>query len=288
MYFEITSTKKLQKEIHTLIKKDLQTTLADIANPALTSDKKVHQVRKMCKRQRGLLQLLRPILKNPLHYQEENSFYKALAKQLATSRESKVMMDIFKLLLKNHTLQKKSFIDVEKALTRQNHNKHFSKKQLDQKLQTTQKEIQKSVENLKNFKLCSKNISSLKKGFQTTYKKSYHALKMALKNSDIEAFHTFRKFSKYHMYHTTLLSKKSILPKSRPYKLKKLTDILGVEHDLHLFEHYLITNQKSLPSVKMLLPYLKKEQKKLRKDAAKLEKKLFKLKAKELTQYLII
>lgn len=90
------------------------------------------------------------------------------------------------------------------------------------------------------------------------------------------------------MYHVNLLSKKSLFPKSREKELKKLTDILGIEHDLSLFETYLIENKKLFSNTKLLIPYLHKEQKRLRKTAHSLEKKLFKLGAKKITHYAII
>jgi len=90
------------------------------------------------------------------------------------------------------------------------------------------------------------------------------------------------------MFQADILSGRSAFDKKRVKKLKKLTDILGLEHDLTLFEEYLNKNHLLHPNAKALIPYINKEQKKLRKKAKKLENLLFKLKPKKIELYAII
>jgi len=106
----------LQNDIQQIIKDTLISTLKDMQNRELSLSKKVHTIRKMCKRSRAILQLVKPILKDPNSYQKENDFYKNMAKLLASSREAKVMTDMFDMIIKNYKLDIDEYIDIKKNL----------------------------------------------------------------------------------------------------------------------------------------------------------------------------
>jgi len=278
----------LQNDIQQIIKDTLISTLKDMQNRELSLSKKVHTVRKMCKRSRAILQLVKPILKDPNSYQKENDFYKNMAKLLASSREAKVMADMFDMIIKNYKLDIDEYIDIKKNLQKIEAGEHIENEKALENLKSCKFAIETAIENIDRLILSEDSIYKLRIGYKNTYKKAQKYMKKAYKKLDIDAYHEFRKYAKYHMFQTDIVSKKSAFDKKRVKKLKKLTDILGLEHDLTLFEEYLNKNHLLHPNAKALIPYINKEQKKLRKKAGKLENLLFKLKPKKIELYAII
>jgi hypothetical protein len=285
-YFKTDSN--LQNDIQQIIKDALISTHTDIENRDLPLSKKVHTVRKMCKKSRAILQLIKPLLKDQNSYQKENDFYKNMAKLLASSREAKVMTDMFNMIIKNYKLDQNKFIDIKKSLQKIETNEHIENTKTLENLKSCRFAIETAIENIDRLELTTNSIYGLRTGYKDTYKKAQKYMKKAYKKLDIDTYHEFRKYAKYHMFQVDILSKRSAFDKKRVKKLKNLTDILGIEHDLTLFEEYLNKNHLSYPNAKTVIPYINKDQKKLRKKAKKLEDLLFKLSPEKIELYAII
>jgi len=278
----------LQNDIQQIIKDKLTSTLKDIDKKEISISKKVHTVRKMCKNLRAMLQLVKPLLKDSNTYQKENNFYKNIAKLLASSREAKVMTDMFNTIIKNYKLDADEFKNIQNSLQMIEADEHIENKKTLENLKSCKFAIEKAIENIDRLELTTNSIYALKIGYKDTYITAQKYMDKAYKEQDIAYFHKFRKYAKYHMFHVDMLTKRSAFDKSRLKKLKKLTDILGLEHDLSLFEEYLNKNHLSYPNARILIPYINKEQKKLRKKAKKYETLLFNLKPKKIELYAII
>ncbi|MCH9813541.1 MAG: CHAD domain-containing protein [Epsilonproteobacteria bacterium] len=270
----------LETQIQATLKHALQTLIIQIDDPKLTIAKKVHQSRKMCKKSRAILQLIRPLFKDKEKYAKENLFFKTMAKSLASSREAKVMYDMYEILISTYQLQHRDFKEIQNALLKEKSDRNFNEEQMVTKLYSTKLALSHAIDNLKSWELEGESYEALQLGFKTTYKKARKNMKEAYKIKHGEAFHEFRKYAKYHMFHTNLLIKYSLLPQKRERTLKKLTDILGVEHDLLLFEEYLNAYRPPLNSSQTMIIYIHKKQK-----AFQLESQLFHIPPNRLTHY---
>lgn len=147
------SVKRIAREIVT-------GAIADSKSPKLRDYEKIHEVRKKCKRMRGLLRIVRPQIGGT--YKKENIFFRDLARKLSVARDQHVILESLEKLMKierNSKLSKqvKNIISFEKPKT-------DSEKNL-QLLSEFEKSIIESLSRINNWKVSLNGFKAVKGRF---------------------------------------------------------------------------------------------------------------------------
>lgn len=214
----------------------LERGLAEIDDAALSRDETIHQVRKRCKKLRGLVRLVRPALGKD--YDRENKAFRDTARTLSDARDAGSMINTYDELMEQFAdqIRRSAFGSVRRRLTlrRQAIEDHV----LDTRLANVRDKFTAALDRAKRWKLSESDFDAIYGGIVKTHSRACDRLADALESdTDCDArtdvLHELRKRTKYHWYHLRLL--RSVWPAiTLPYikLLDDLGDLLGDDHDL--------------------------------------------------------
>lgn len=193
---------------------------------------KVHDVRKRCKKLRGVVRIVRPSF--PKVYQQENAWFRDTARQLSQLRDAKVMQSTYDLLMEHYAEQvdRAAFASVRRALTAER-GKLVEREDPQQLLQHTRERLQQAADRSEDWTIDHGGYKAISAGLSKTYGRAQAALGAATKDPSPERLHELRKRIKYHWHHCRLLQGVwTPVLKARRVELKRLADLLGDDHDL--------------------------------------------------------
>lgn len=208
----------------------------------------VHEVRKNCKKLRGLLRLIRPQV--PDLYKIENKHFRDAAASLSGVRDAEAALEAYDALLTAFAreVNRQSLAPARRALTL--HKQHIAEDvtDLDARLDTFGERMHEARNRVAQWCLPVDDMQNGKRGFQLleeglakTYSRGRKAMKVAYQEPSVENFHEWRKRTKYLRYHLQLLRPAwpRLLKRTRS-EVKALGGLLGDDHDLALLEDLLI------------------------------------------------
>lgn len=197
-----------------------------------------HEVRKACKKIRALVRLIRPSFSG---YARENGEYRDIAGLLAGTRDARVLLDTFDMLTRDTELDG----DLAMALSVR---EYFSQQLADaeqgdaasQQLDEARDRLQKARRRVASWTVDEDGWSALGPGLAKILKQAEKAARKVRRKPTALRFHELRKRMKYHWYHTRLF--KPVWPammKPRASELSRAADLLGLHHDISVFEEHL-------------------------------------------------
>lgn len=201
-------------------------------------DVATHEVRKTCKKVRALLRLVRPGFAD---YARENAEFRDIARLLAGSRDAKVLLDTFDLLIAGTPKGSDSAMFVPLR-------EHFER-ELGQAVQAEAGEarlmqarvfLEVARERIAGWALERDGWEAFGAGLGKILDRARKAAHTAAIEPTAVHYHELRKFMKYHWYHTRLLV--PLWPETmqpRAAELSRLADLLGFHHDICVFEERL-------------------------------------------------
>lgn len=197
----------------------------------------VHDVRKRCKKLRGLVRLVRPQF---AAYAQENAAFRDIAGRISQARDAKVMQETYDALLHHFrdqvdrsamgSIRRRFTLDLE--ATRE--------ADLGEALGEVERELRAARERAAGWSLEASGWDALGDGLAKIYAKARKAAAKARESGSSEDFHELRKRIKYHWFHARLIS--PVWPELsavREAAAKTLADHLGDHHDLAVFEAHL-------------------------------------------------
>jgi len=202
----------------------------------------IHDVRKRCKKLRGLLRLVRHSFPD---YPQENAAFRDISRLLGAARDAKVLEETYDAVLAdyNGTLERAALDPVRAALTR-GHEHAIGEADLDAGFAEARTMMQAARERAEHWTLGGSGLDEgwvvLGRGVAATYRRARKAMAHAAKKPDAERQHEWRKRVKYHWYHARLL--RSIWPEQMEQRAdlaKQLAELLGDHHDCHVLEETL-------------------------------------------------
>ena len=197
--------------------------------------KAVHEVRKTCKKVRGLIRLVRPAMPA---YAEANKRFRDIARSLSQSRDSKVMLDTFDLLAGDARAE-----DSESLASLRAHFASAAESIVDDPaaeplLGEARAELVRARSEITEWSLEAEGWDAIGGGMGKVLAKAGKAARKLRKHPDAEHYHELRKLMKYHWYHCRLLV--PIWPRmmeARAQELSELADTLGLHHDVCVFRN---------------------------------------------------
>lgn len=208
------------------------------ASDTATEDR-IHQLRKRCKKLRGLLRLVRPGLGDV--YERENALFRDLAGRFSHLRDHHVLIETFDALMERHDDEVR-VADFQPL----RHRLKLEAKRLATEQVKFHDAVDETVEALRQARdrvvtwPIEDDLDGVLAGLKKTYKRGRKALEEARDDATPEAMHELRKRAKYTWYHYRLLQQ--VWPKiMKAYRKEadRLGDTLGDGHDLAVFEDHL-------------------------------------------------
>jgi len=243
MSYRIKRNESVQKAIRRIAGEQLKKGLDEIADPKLDRHQTVHQVRKRCKKLRGLVRLTRPAF--GARYEDENAAFRDAARLLSDIRDAATSIKTYDTLLDGFAdqINRSAFGPLRAQMTRQLN--EISNDRIDDRLQRVAESFEAAVGRLKHWKLDEGGFDAVAGGLSKTRRRAIKRLDHARNQPTTKALHELRKRVKYHWYHMRLL--RNVWPavnKVWAKQIDQLGNSLGDDHDLAVF----LEQIESLPS----------------------------------------
>jgi len=193
----------------------------------------VHQIRKRMKKLRGLVRLVRPAMGD--QYKPLNKQFRDIARRLSDLRDADVMLEAFDETIERCDMKRADdqLAPLRAALTAQRRHVVEQVGDIDELIEPVRSELVDARDQIERWALDETGFDAVADGLAKTYGRARDAMNEAYANPRPEAFHAWRKRTKYHWHHIRLLQPAWNEPlKARRQEIKTLSDLLGDDHDL--------------------------------------------------------
>lgn len=190
----------------------------------------IHDVRKRCKKIRGLLRLVRPAFDD---YRAENAAFRDIAATLGPIRDAEVLIAAFDHVAASIDSEEAPAFEPIREQLRTRRGRLADAQDPRLLLQAARSPLHAALQRIQGWKLAGKHFDAFEAGLESGYRRGRKAMRAACRNGDDEAFHTWRKRCKDHGFHLRLLG--PIWP--GPMRAERdcadeLGELLGLHHDL--------------------------------------------------------
>jgi CHAD domain-containing protein len=190
----------------------------------------IHDVRKRCKKIRGLLRLVRPVFDG---YGAENAAFRDTAGSVGALRDAEVLVGAF-----DHVVEATGGDDagrltpIRQRLCDRRATIN-SETDADTLLMAAGQALEAAMARIEHWQLARGGFAAFEEGLVASYRRGRKAMRAACRGSDDEAFHTWRKRCKDHAFHLRLLAPIWSGPmRAQRACAESLGELLGLHHDL--------------------------------------------------------
>jgi CHAD domain-containing protein len=234
MAFRLKRSEALPDGVRRIVREEIDVAVSELRAAEVDLQNAVHQVRKRCKRLRGLLRLVRPALGK--RYAIENKRFRDAGRGLSELRDADALREALDSLQKccKHGKAGKALFAMRHAAERRRAERSFEKSVIAVRLQNVNELLVDSRNELDAWKFSRSGWRGIGGGLHASYEGGRKALATVATAipSDAE-LHQLRKRVKDHWYHMRLLEGAwPVVMEARSRGIKTLTDLLGDDHDL--------------------------------------------------------
>lgn len=232
MAYRIRRKKAVQKSVRKVAREQIDRAIGEILDDSLDRHEAVHQVRKRCKKLRGLIRLVRPEFDD---FQRENTFFRDAARKLSYVRDAQSAIECFDELIDHFhdQVDQHAFASVREQLAARRQEIADDRVGLDDRLDEFLAGMREARQRAGSWKIDTGGFSALAGGLSKTYGRGRAALEDAYDHPSTENFHEWRKRVKYHWYHARLLRRTwSDAMEVHVRAADDLAGLLGGDHDL--------------------------------------------------------
>lgn len=240
MGFAFTQQSAIEKQVREIACEQITMALEECAKPNDDFDKLVHGLRRRCKKLRGLVRLIEPRFK---HAKRESGAFRDAAAGLSGRRDAAVMVETFAHLLEFDRrrdgdahiapAQAGALADELKSKAGGPPNDAEAAAMLEEFVDI----FDRAKARVDTWQLSGRGFDQIGDGLEDTYRRMRNGLETARAEGSAEAMHEWRKDTKYHWHHVTLLhaAAHDIL-KPRKASLDRLGEMLGDHHNLAVLD----------------------------------------------------
>lgn len=230
MAFRFYKQERLRCGVRRIASEQVARALAEIDDGQLPREKTVHQVRKRCKKLRGVLRLIRPGMGK--RYRREDALLRDAAGLLSGTRDLDVMLNTYEGLRTAADCGDDStaFHDYVDSLRRE---RAVATATEQERLTEFRHRMVALTDRIETWPVPAGGKKSVAAGFARIYDKARRNMKAAYQRPNPERFHEWRKQGKYHWYHLQLMRR--LWPrvmKALASDASELSSLLGADHDL--------------------------------------------------------
>lgn len=190
----------------------------------------VHEVRKRCKKIRGLLRLVRPAFGE---YRQENAAFRDIASALGPMRDAAVLVDAFDRVFAGTGAEGPDLLAPVRQRLCACREERLAEQDPDTLLRSAHEALSSALERIGTWHLSRKGFGAFATGLESTYRRGRKAMRAACRSGHEQAFHAWRKRCKDHGFHLRLLQ--PIWPdpmRAQHGCAAGLGECLGQHHDL--------------------------------------------------------
>jgi hypothetical protein len=164
---------------------------------------KVHGARKACKKLRGLIRIVRPILPG---YASENAAFREAGRKLSFLRDGGVLIETYDGLLESYAdqIDRSKFAPIRRRLTLL-HKALTESDDVGHALEQFRQVIVAAGKRAHRWQISADGFDALEPGIGKSYKSARRAMAKASEKPTAEAIHEWRKRVKDHWYRARLL-----------------------------------------------------------------------------------
>jgi CHAD domain-containing protein len=219
----------------------IERAMAVMLDKRIQRDQAVHQARQHCKQCRALLKLLGGT--NSELSKFENEAIRDAAARLAHVRDADAVSETYNHFRRHASdgVSRRVLHEVRQVLTRRRQLLSSEESHVKSQLESFIADMTTALSRLNTRAIELDGPADLMLGFARSYRHGRQAMKACRRSPSNDAFHTWRKWSKYQLYQTRLLKpylKNSF--KHRMVDLKRLGKLLGIDHDLAVLRNELV------------------------------------------------
>lgn len=232
MPYRIRKEESVEEAVRRIAAEQIGRSIVELRDTDLDRHVAVHQVRKRCKKIRGLIRLVRPEFRA---YKQENAYFRDAARQLSSIRDAQSIIETLDKLISNFADQvdAAAFASIRSQLTERRRRMADDEAGLNRRLEDFRGRMDAARRRVEGWSLQSDGFDAVAGGLGKTYARGRKAMKRAYKDPTAENFHEWRKRVKYHWYHARLLeSVWRPLMSEYCQLVSELSDDLGDTHDL--------------------------------------------------------
>ncbi|MAT96168.1 MAG: hypothetical protein CL608_03420 [Anaerolineaceae bacterium] len=235
------TTKTVEENLRAVAYGQIDMALAELDDAEMSVQDKVHQVRKRCKKLRGLVRLVRGTFSD---YKSENRRFRDAAAQLSQIRDAEAVIETHDDLIElfDDQIDKMAFSSVGDRLEARQED-ILAEKDIDQKMAQLRADMVEARDRVQKWRLSEKSFAAIEGGLAKTYRRARNAMAEAREEPTPEKLHEWRKRVKYHWYHARLL--REIWPRMMRAHINvadELADLLGDHHDLAVYREIVLSD----------------------------------------------
>jgi CHAD domain-containing protein len=239
----------------------------DAAKQRRNPEETVHELRKTCKRLRGLIRLVRPVFAD---YHAENAAFRDAGRKLSYLRDTAVLIQTYDTLLNAYDDQvdRARFAPIRRRLTLQQ-KQSANHSEAGRRLEEFGQGMAGARGRVRRWRLSEDGFDAIEPGITKSYKAARRAMAAASQEISVETVHEWRKRVKDHWYHTRLLTpiwRKQM--KTSGVVARDLGELLGQHHDLDVFQERLVEGEiADAADLEVLIGLAKRRQEALADEA---------------------
>lgn len=243
----------------------------------------IHQARKRFKKVRGVLRLIRAELGDVYH--REDVWYRDAARHLASARDADAMLLAFDTLIAGLGPQPPAerWQPIRDLLERHRQQLTEAQAGLDEQRKAVLAALRQARTRLDDWAIRRDGFDAIAAGITAVYRRGRRALDHVASTPTDELLHECRKQAKYHWYHVRLLQGVDrAAMRQRRRRLRRLSEMLGDDHDLALLRRLVVKEadclRQSSAEVHLLLDALDRRRHRFVANALALGRRLYKQK----------
>jgi CHAD domain-containing protein len=281
-----------QANLRRLARNQLRAAIDELAAQEKPSAEAVHQARLRLKKLRALLRLVRG--EGRALVAEENARFRDLAHALSRERDAQATIGALDQLARHaqdawqvdaHSLA--MLADARQRLADRRSGAEASGDGSGDRPGDLVCRLRAALDDVERWTSLARDDKIVWAGFQQSYRRGRRALRRALAEPKAELLHEWRKQVKYHRYQVRLFQDAWPSLLGAHYdELKRLSDLLGDDHDLVVLGHSLAEREDVLPHDQLdgLMSLIERRRAELCRDALPLGQVLYAEKPKCLTR----
>ena len=235
MAYRLKLDKSAKNGIRKVAQKQLENAIRGLEGAAEERLKQVHDIRVRLKKVRAALRLARSAIGG--QYQTENACFRETAHELSPLRDAQAALEMFGKLTAGKRREDAAALS---SAALEAFSRRLAEEQQSAAAQATDEvwsrlagTLREALDRLDAWTDDIDGFETIAAGLKDSYRRGRRAMRCALERPAPETLHEWRKQAKYHRYQINLLE--NAWPeamKSRAKSLKRLSDLLGEDHDL--------------------------------------------------------
>jgi CHAD domain-containing protein len=287
MAYRLGKRQSVEVSVRNVAAQQVDKAIREVAENELDRHETVHQVRKRCKKLRGLIRLVRGAFPT---YSKTNRYFRDAARQLSYVRDAQSVVECYNALARRFRddFNGPAFGLIRDRLAERRRRVADDRVGLERRLEEFQCQMRDIRQQLETWQLQDRGFAAVQHGLRKTYSRGRTAMKKAYTEPTAENFHEWRKRVKYHWYHLRLLRRTwRELMKVHCDATDKLSDLLGDDHDLAVLRATLLAESGCCgtdASIKSCVVLIDMRRHELMAAARPLGERVFAEKPKQLTK----